>query len=521
MAKKKNSKKFPHLLIYLKLLMAVIVFVGAVAGTYYWKKYDQNDTEDLKLDDAIEFSSKIDSERSPEDFIGAMAADVSSVDKDSVELTVYNRDLALVKEVRELELEKGFTQVSYSDVPEFINPSSVIFKDLKNANTEVVEQNYEYDLVNINKLMNRYLGEEISVTIDEGDGVKEISGKLLSHSDGGNILVESDDGVTYAGYPNSIDFSLLPQDLLIKPTLMWSIWAEVAGSRDVQTSYLTNGITWSADYVAQVNADDSKIDLKGWTTINNRSGADYPNAKLKLVAGDVNIVEQDYKRQDVYYEEEMAMPMAAPTAGGFAEESFFEYHLYSLSRKTNLLDKQEKQISLLNAKNVEVDKQFIFDDWKDGENVRVELVMENKESKGLGMPLPKGIVRVYKADSEGQSQFLGEDNIDHTPKDEEVRIYVGNAFDIVVEKTITESKSAGGFLDFGGSCTVEDIEVEVRNHKDEDVVVYVFQNSWGRNVEIKDASHDYEEEDAATFKFKVPVDKDDETTLKYSFKECW
>ncbi|MBA4336673.1 DUF4139 domain-containing protein [bacterium] len=470
-----------------------------------------------KLDDVIKHDKVLSSEK-PENFIALMAADTESGLVNESYVTVYNQNLALVKEGRELDLAQGYNQVKYQDVPSQINPSSVIFSDTKYEDTEVIEQTYEFDLVSQQKLLEKYIDEEIKVFSNVEDGVKEYRGKLLSYLDG--IMLETGGGIVSIKDIQSIEFSKLPEGLITKPTLVWSVFASQAGKRNVLTTYLTGGLTWQADYIAYVNADDTLVDLKGWTTINNTSGASYPNATLKLVAGDVNIIQPVVQKS---YYEDYAMPamVAESTAGGYSEESFFEYHLYTLGRKTNLKDNEQKQISLLNAKDISVKKEFVYDSNKAWDKIRVMLGTKNSEDKGLGIPLPKGVVRVYKQDSEGHLQFIGEDQIDHTPKDEEIEVFLGNAFDISVEKTTQESSRSGGLLNIGGRCEYQDIEINIRNHKQEAIEVKVMENYWGPSVEILDSNYKFEKEDEYTYTFRVPVEADGENTLKYTVKQCW
>jgi hypothetical protein len=497
-------------------IFAVVAILGSIAIFAF--VFAKPQLVSRSLDDVIKHDKVLSSEK-PEDFVALMAADTESGLVNESYVTVYNQNLALIKEGRELDLAQGYNQVKYQDVPSQINPSSVIFEDTKYDDTEVIEQTYEFDLVSQQKLLEKYVDEEIKVFSNVESGVKEYKGKLLSYLDG--IMLDTGGGIVSVKDIQSIEFSKLPEGLITKPTLVWSVFASTAGKRNVLTTYLTGGLTWKVDYIAYVNADDTFVDLKGWTTINNTSGTSYPNATLKLVAGDVNVVQS--RSQNQYYEEDYAMPMMekSMTGGGFAEESFFEYHLYTLGRKTNLKDKQQKQISLLNAKNVSVKKEFVYEANKSWDKVRVMLGTENSEDKGLGMPLPKGIIRVYKQDSQGHLQFIGEDQIDHTPKDEDIEIFLGNAFDIAVEKSTQESSRSGNLLNIGGRCDYQDIEVEIRNHKDEAIEVKVIESYWGPSVEISDDNYDVEKEDEYTYIFRVPVEADGENTLKYTVRQCW
>jgi len=343
----------------------------------------------------------------PLEFISAGAAGTDS----GTEVTVYNQNLALVKEQRKLELKAGVNQVEYTDVAALIDPTSVMFEDTKSKDTVVLEQNYEYDLVSSYKLLDKFLDREITVTDEEGNSY---TGTLLSH-DGGVVLKLEDEKVVTISEVSKVEF---PDSagLLTKPTLVWQVYSPVGGTRDVLTSYLTEGMSWRADYIVKANADDTKADIQGWVSVDNNAGTTFEDAKLKLVAGEVHqvFVPQSRVMYDEIVEEDVAY---AVDKGGFAEESLFEYHLYTLERPATLKDKQVKQLSLLSADSVPVEKELIFDGAR-SDKVRVVLNLENSKDKGLGMPLPAGVVRVYKADSEGQLQFLGEDSIDHTPKDE-------------------------------------------------------------------------------------------------------
>ncbi|WP_269849411.1 DUF4139 domain-containing protein [Methanosarcina horonobensis] len=319
----------------------------------------------------------------PLKFLTAGAAEIDS----ATEVTVYNHNLALVKERRKLDLNTGVNTVEYTDVAARIDPTSVMFEDTKNKNTAVLEQNYEYDLVSSDKLLDKFLDKEITVTEKEGD---TYTGTLLSH-DGGVVLRLSDGKVVSITEVSKFEF---PDSagLLTRPTLVWQVYSPVAGSRDVLTSYLTEGMTWNADYIIKTNADDTKADIRGWVSIDNWAGTTYEEAKLKLVAGEVHRVAVP---QSSYYGNEVAEEEVGydGAKGGFVEESFFEYHLYTLERPATLKNNQVKQLSLLSADSVPVKKELIFDASK-SENVQVVLNLTNSKEKGLGMPLPAGVVSI-------------------------------------------------------------------------------------------------------------------------------
>jgi len=434
------------------------------------------------------------------------AAEISS-EGAGIEITVYNQNLGLVKDRREIQLSKGENVVEFQDVASLIDPTSVHFKSITAPDKCVVEeQNYEYDLVNRNKLLEKYLGKDILVEV----GNKTYQGRLLSSS-GGLILDMGEIGIITLGSYDNIQFPKLPQGLIIKPTLVWHLQNELAGNHQIEVSYLTSGMNWQANYIAVVDQDDKETDLNGWVTINNNCGATFPDATLKLVAGDIHRVQPEGR--GVRYMEDVAY--AAKAAPQFEEEAFFEYHLYSLQRKTDLKDKETKQITLFTSSGVPVTKEYVFEGgsyWYRSQQqgkVKVMLKLTNSEENGLGIPLPKGTVRVYKADSSGQLQFIGEDAIDHTPKDEPIRVYVGDAFDITAKRTVMESTK------ISENTWKQKVKVELKNHKEGDITVTVKEKLYC-DWEITQSNYDYEKTSAWDVEFKVPVPKDGEATLEFT-----
>lgn len=422
------------------------------------------------------------------------------------EITIYNQNFGVVKELREINLDKGLNTVLIQDVAKLIDPTSVNIKDLTGS-THVLEQNYLYDLVNKQKIYEKYIGKEITLVDKNQNTVK---GLLLSFS-GDELIIQNDTGV-HIVKAEQVSLPKLPEGLITKPTLKWLLEAEKAGTHDIQLSYMTSGLNWIADYVAVVDEDDSHVDLTCWVTITNNSGATYKNVKLKLIAGEVHRVEEGVRRPTEAYEEE-----AKAGAPQFREEAFFEYHLYTLQRKTDVLDNQQKQVTLFTADNVAVQKEYVFESntgyyrTNNGSNVKVMLSFENSEDNNMGMPLPRGKVRVYKKDSEGQLQFVGEDLIDHTPKDEKLRIYLGDAFDLVAEKKQTDyNKITDRIVEMS-------YEVSLRNHKEEKVTIAVVQKMWGE-WRIVDTSHDFIREDAWTAVWYIDVPKDGEVTITYTIR---
>ncbi len=427
-------------------------------------------------------------------------------DVESVSLTIYNSDLALVREVRAFDLDRGVQDLVLSEVSGMLRPETVHLSLPGGLEVALLEQNFDYDLVSREKLMEKFIGKDITL-IDDELGL-QTSGTLLSVA--GGVVLESN-GRILLNPPGRV---VLPEgaadDLLLKPTLSWMVHSPQVARTDAEITYLSSGLTWNADYVLQLNADDTAAGVEGWVTVSNYSGTTYRDAELKLIAGDVNVL-PDYEMRDEYAMEEAMM--ADGLGGGFEEEEFFEYHLYDLQRPTTVRNNQQKQVGLLSAQQVPIRMRYVVDGQYGGDT-RVMVEFSNDEDSDMGMPLPAGTVRVFKADSEGDVQFVGEDWIDHTPRDEDVDLYIGNAFDIVAEATQTD------YEDIGDGYT-ESYSVVLRNHKEsDDVVVTVEVNVWG-DWRIVRSSYDYEMEDAWTATFEIPVAADGEATLEYKYKVTW
>jgi hypothetical protein len=412
-------------------------------------------------------------------------------------ITVYNQNRGLVKDTRELTIEKGVSAVSIADVAAQIDPTSVHFKSLTSPDqVTLLEQNYEYDLVGAQKILQKVVDGQIRVVTEEGE---VFNGRLLNAS-GGDVVIQTGEGSVQIIKSDAIlhfDFPKLPEGLITRPTLVWMVQNQGPTSQKTEISYLTEGLNWHAEYVAVVNAKDTKLDLSGWVSIDNQSSATYPDAKLKLVAGDVNVVEERRIQKMTAQYDVYGTAEAAPQ---FEEKSFFEYHLYTLQRRATLKDNQTKQISLFPSANTDIKKIYFYDGQRYQDKVRVNVEFKNSKQTGLGMPLPKGKIRVYKEDTDGALEFIGEDEIDHTPKDEEVRIFLGNAFDLVGERTVKESRK------ISNRSREETIEVTLRNHKEEDVIIRVAEHYWG-DWRILEKTHDPVKQDAdkAEFDVKVPA----------------
>ncbi|HKQ46746.1 MAG TPA: DUF4139 domain-containing protein [Phycisphaerae bacterium] len=446
----------------------------------------------------------------------------------------------VVKELRKLKLNPGKNDLRFTDVAQFIDPTTVSFVDLTHPEgTAVLEQNFEFDLVSPEKIMEKYLDREISVILTRGDNAETVTGKLLSAVQG-QLVLSTPEGVRIvASHGQQVKLGELPGGLITKPTLVWKVQAEKGGEHEIRTTYQTSGITWRSDYNMILNESDTKADVGAWVTMMNLSGAAYKNARLKLIAGDVQRIQP---RPDGYLARakgramEMAMAAEAP---GFEEKAFFEYHLYTLPRRTDILANTTQQITLFpTARDVTVEKVMVYyglpeaAHWfftgspgvdrnlgnQSNPKVDVYVRFKNNKESHMGMPLPKGKVRVYKKDdADGTLEFVGEDLIDHTPKDEKVLIKLGQAFDVVGERTQTNFT-----MDTNRKTMTDSYKITVRNHKKDAQKVIIRENLFRWTTwEITEKSQDFEKIDARTIHFEVTVPPDGEKTVTYTVRYTW
>lgn len=449
---------------------------------------------------------------------GAEAIKSTRNEQVSVEVTVYNNNLALIKDTRKVMLSEGEGELRFMDVAAFIRPVTVHVQSLNApADLKILEQNYEYDLINTSKLMDKYVGKKVKLMLwNEFQDRKEVVEALLvSHND--NDPVFQIENEIYLGHPGIRILPELPENLIAQPTLMWQYNNASEEAHQLEVSYLTDELTWNADYIFVVNEEDTGGDISGWVTIDNQSGATYREAKLKLVAGEVQRVEEAYPER--YKLGVMAEMARAPA---FEEQAFFEYHIYNLDRRTTIKDRQIKQIRLLEAAGITAQKEL----WVHGETyyftthyrpqkpkepVHVYMKFKNAQDNRLGIPLPAGVMRLYKKDKEGSLQFIGEDRIKHTPKDEEVKLKVGEAFDVVAERTQTDYKQLSTQL-YESAW-----EITVRNHKEQEVQVGVIEPLSG-NWQVISESHPHKKLDAFTIRYDVTVPPDAEVKVQYRIR---
>ena len=444
-------------------------------------------------------------------------------DRQSVNITVYNSNLGLVRETRRLTLPSGRIALRFADVTAQIRPETVHLASLTAPSSlRILEQNYQYDLLNPAKLLDKFVGREITLVLrryqNNTESFEPVQATLLSNN-GGQVWRINGQIVINPSNISEMRFPDLPKNLVATPTLVWDVENTNTATQNVEASYLTAGMNWRSDYVLLVNADDTKGDLQGWVTLTNGSGATFEDARLQLVAGDVNRVND--RERDYAVAQTMARKAAAVDEAQFQEQGFFEYHLYTLQRPATIRDNETKQVSLLEAAGFDVKKEFVLNGqhyYYTGynnpgaaikEKVGVFIQFRNSLQNKLGMPLPAGTIRLYKKDDKGNQQFIGEDRIDHTPKDEDLRVKVGDAFDIVAERKQTDFKvlATGHLYEYA-------YEIKIRNHKDTPVTVVV-NEPIGGDWEMVSSTFEAKKTAAFAAQFNVPVAKDGESTLSY------
>jgi hypothetical protein len=419
-----------------------------------------------------------------------------------VDVTVYNNDLALVKDRRTIEVQPGVSEYAFTGVPALIDPTSVRFDPGKGGELGVLEQNFRYDLVSREKLLERYLDKPTKI-LTKHDKFHE--GILKTAS--GSLVLQTDDGVVVLTEDEVADITLpeIPEGLITRPTLVWRLDNGGPKSRDVEIAYLTNGMAWHAEYVAAVDPKDTKMSLSGWVSIENHSGATYKDANLKVVAGDVHRV-TDQPPMPLGRMKDMAM---AAEGAQFEERAFFEYHIYDLQRPATIADREVKQIQLFPDREVPIRKVYVYEPTRVPDKVQVEVEFKNEKDQGLGMPLPGGKFRVYREDADGALEFAGEDRIDHTARDEKVSVALGNAFDLVGERTERESRRVSDRI------YERSVEIKLRNRKESEAVTILVREHPGGDWKVLESSHEWKKPKAADLEFEIPVKAGEEIVLTY------
>lgn len=426
-------------------------------------------------------------------------------------VTIYNQDLALIKQVRDIQIKKSELPLRFTDVAAKLIPTSVHLRSLSgNQKFQVLEQNFEYDLVSSDKILEKYIDHPIDIIRENGE---LIQGTLLSRY-GGSLVLKTKEGIKIIPWNDKMSITVkeLPEGLITRPTLIWELAGVNEGKEKLEVSYLTSGMSWQAEYVGVLSEKGDLINLDAWVSLDNQSGATFTNAHLKLVAGDIHRAPAPTK----VLAKGMMMEMAVPEADrGFQEREFFEYHIYELDRLTTLKDKQIKQLSLFPSTDVSCQKKFVFNANRDPKKVEVKVIFKNEEKAGLGKPLPAGTFRIYQKDKQSL-EFVGEDRIDHTSRNEEVKITVGKAFDLVGERRIMEQKK------ISQRSERQTIEVELRNNKEkEDVYILVEESFYYRDWKIEESNYPYTQKDVTNVEFNIPVKASSKTILHYTILYSW
>ena len=480
------------------------------------------------------------------------------------QLTIYNQNFGVVKEIRTFELENGENEVRMTDITAHLEPESVMLRDLSRPDSiQILEQNYESDPLSQGLLLLKSEGKvlDFEITVPQTGEKSVVKGKVLrsgyvphasafqrygqayrysqmaraNPQGGGQPIVEVDGKIRF-GLPGKPIFDALDPKAFLKPTLLWRLWSGEPGEHEVEFSYLTGGMRWEANYNAVAPESGDTFNIIGWVTLENVSGKDFENANVKLMAGDVARVQPDQLRLAAGYS---VSREAVPAGAAVTERSFDEYHLYTLQRPTTVLDREIKQVEFVRAANVPAERIYVYDGFKidpryrnwNYQNIRTQadygtlsnakvwvmLEFENSEQSNLGMPLPKGKVKVYRRDVDGRNEFIGEDQIDHTPQDETVRLYTGSAFDVVGERRRTnfEHNSRERWVD-------ESFEIKVRNHKEEAVEVRVVEHMYRWiQWEITVSSMEHTKTDAQTVEFRPTIAPGGEATITYTVHYTW
>lgn len=451
-----------------------------------------------------------------------------------VSLTVYNAGTALVIDRRTFELKQGLNEIQFTDVAAQIDPTSVNFKSVTDPNTYVVEQNYRYDLVGSSALLQRYIDEQIRVITADGTTYE---GRLLNGSNEIILMTEAGE-VVVVNYTNirDIQFPQLPDGLITRPTLVWLVESSIDGPQEVEVTYLTGGVSWQADYNVILNADESTLDLTGWVTLNNTSGATFSDAQLKLVAGDINRV-YGYET-DLIFADGAVNQRGQNAAGEVEQRDFFEYKLYEVARRVTIQNNETKQIEFVTGSAIPASKFYVFDALTDayyydylyyggpvidqsyGQSTFSDIktfVEFSTDEEGLNADVPAGRVRLFKKDTDGSALLIGEDTVDHTPKGETIQLYVGNAFDLVGERLQTDFQYSG-YLQLD-----ESYSIKLRNRKDDQpveirVVEHLFRwSEW----QILSSTHEYTKTSSSTIEYRVTINPGEEVQIDYTVHYQW
>ncbi len=438
-------------------------------------------------------------------------------DQKSLSVTIYNGGIGLVRETRNINLPKGIRTLRFEDVPAQIIPQTVRVKGEDSKKLTVFEQNYEYDLISPSRLMDKYIGKE--VTLYRETEKKESSIKATLIANNGSPVYKIGNEISL-GYDGRVTVPTIPENLFAKPTLVWKLKNETEKAQNLEVSYQTQGLGWSADYILVLDKDESICGLNSWVTLTNQSGTEYNQATLQLVAGKVQLISNRNEYQQslrVSKKSVMKEYEANDSAPEFAQENLSEYYLYTLDQPTNIGYNQTKQVQLFQSEGVEIKKYFVFENLpmyegneKNFNNANVKYIFKNAKKNNLGRPLPSGVVRVFKADSKGRQQLLGEDTIDHTPENEEVKITTGQAFDVVANGKKLSQESFK--ISRGDKSSYS---AEIRNRKKEAIEVRFYASLYG-DWTITKSNYKFTKESATRAYVDVPVKPNEVVNVEYT-----
>jgi hypothetical protein len=483
---------------------------------------------------------------------------------DAAALTIYNQSFAVVRQTLPLDLKSGTNQFEITDITAHLEPDSVILRDLKSGrDLRILEQNYRSDVASQGRLLALYEGKTIEFLVPDKDGNRKLMpGKIIrsgytphsqaynaydqqyyqqqqvyANAGNGEPIIEID-GKLQFGLPGQPIFPALSSDTILKPTLSWLLQSDRLGNTNAEFSYVTGGMSWHADYNVVAPVNGNLLDIVGWVTLDNQTGKTFSNANIKLMAGDVNKLQPGFDRLQSFNGASYA-PKSEAIAPAVTERNFDEYHLYTLERATTLYDRETKQVEFVRASGVPSQRLYVYDGLKldqnysgyqleqirDMENFGVQsdskiwsmVEFKNSKENHLGMPLPKGRVRFYRRDTDGQMEFTGENLIDHTPSDETIRLYTGNVFDAVGER-----KRTAYHLERNGRWMDESFEIKLRNHKKEPIEIRVVEHLYRwNNWEIVKNSDPFNKLDSKTVEFRVKVPPDGEKVVTYTAHYSW
>jgi hypothetical protein len=424
-----------------------------------------------------------------------------------VAVTVYKENLGVVKDRRRFPVPSGVSDLRFTEVASSIDPTSVHLRPVGRGDIQILWQDYRYDLASTDKLLEKYVDQAIDIATKD-EQVKR--GTLLAFDPMSLVLQESGGSVLLVNRAEVRQVGLreLPKGLITRPTLVWRVSASGAGERDLEVSYMTGGMDWHAEYVAVLEENGSSLELQGWASVENRSGATYEDAKLKLIAGTIHRARVP---RPIPYAMDMRAMAKVETAGQLEERGFFEYHLYELPQRATLANNEVKQVGLLHANGVRSVRKFTYDGSVDGERVQVRMEFQNDAASGLGMPLPEGIVRAFQRDTDGSLELVGEDRIQHTAKNQTVRVAIGSAFDIAVERKQTD------FRQVSAKVNEASHEIVLTNHRKEAVEVIVIEHQDG-DWEILRSSVPHKKKDSRTFEFVVRCEPEKPVTVSYTVR---